>query len=54
MCASDHGRNLLVERTLLRIAAGFATVPTAKRIVQALDTSMAYLVGCLEEIRNDQ
>jgi hypothetical protein len=42
-----------MDRTLLHIVVGFATVATAKRIIQALDTSMAYLVGRFEGIGDD-
>ncbi len=42
------------DRTLLHIVVRFATVATAKRIVQALDTSIAYLVGRFEGIGDDQ
>jgi hypothetical protein len=44
----------MMDRTLLHIAVCFATVATAKRIVQTLDTSIAYLVGRFEGIGDDQ
>ena len=43
----------MMDSTLLRIVVGFATVATAKRIVQVLDTSITYLVGCFEGIGDD-
>jgi len=43
----------MMDSTLLRIVVGFATVATAKRIVQALDTSITYLVGRFEGIEDD-
>jgi hypothetical protein len=43
----------MTDRTLLHIVVGFATVATAKRIVQVLDTSITYLVGCFEGIGDD-
>ena len=44
----------MMDSTLLRIVVGFATVATAKRIVQALDTSSAYCVGRFAGIGDDQ
>ena len=44
----------MMDSTLLRIVVGFATVATAKRIVQALDTSITYLVGRFEGSRDGQ
>ena len=44
----------MMDRALLHIVVGFATVATAKRIIQALDTSIAYLVGRFEGIGDDQ
>ena len=48
------GRNSMMDRILLSMAVCFATVGTAKRIVQTLDTSIAYLVGRFEGIGDDQ
>jgi hypothetical protein len=43
----------MMDKHYLHIAVCFATVATAKQIVQALDTSNAYLVGRFEGIGDD-
>jgi hypothetical protein len=47
------GQNPMMHRTLLHIVVCLATIATVKRIVQALDASTAYLVGCFEGIGDD-
>jgi hypothetical protein len=47
------GQNTMMDRTLLHIVVCLATVATAKRIIQALDTSSASLVGRFEGIGDD-
>jgi hypothetical protein len=47
------GRNPMMDRTLLHIVVCLATVATATRIVQALATSIAYLVERFEGSGDD-